>query len=241
MLKKENSCELKGLISDLNSLADPEQAENLSRFFKTGRGQYGEGDLFLGIKVPVQRSLVKKFKALSLDDAIKLLKSKYHEHRLVALLLMVYRFEKVADEVEQKEIFEAYLANVKYINNWDLVDLSAPNIIGGFLISRNRDILFKLAVSDDLWEKRISVLATYAFIKRGEVKDTFAIADLLMKDKHDLIHKAAGWMLREAGKRVSEKEEKRFLETRYKSMPRTMLRYAIERFSEEDRTYFMSR
>lgn len=232
---------IKDLISELNSLADPKQAENLSRFFKTGKGQYGEGDLFLGIKVPVQRTLVKKYKSLLLDDTLKLLKSKYHEHRLVALLLMVYRFERVADEVEQKEIFEAYLANVKYINNWDLVDLSAPNIVGGFLANRKRDILYKLAVSNDLWEKRISILATYAFIKRGEVKDTFAIADLLMKDKHDLIHKAVGWMLREAGKRVSEKEEKRFLETRYKSMPRTMLRYAIERFSESDKAHFMSR
>ncbi|MBL8027628.1 MAG: DNA alkylation repair protein [Fibrobacteres bacterium] len=232
---------IKDLISELNSLADPIQAENLSRFFKTGKGQYGEGDLFLGIKVPVQRTLVKKYKSLTLTDALKLLKSKYHEHRLVALLLMVYRFERVADEVEQKDIFDAYLANVKYINNWDLVDLSAPNIVGGFLVSRKRDILYKLAVSKELWEKRISILATYAFIKRGEVKDTFAIADLLMKDKHDLIHKAVGWMLREAGKRVSEKEEKKYLETRYRSMPRTMLRYAIERFSEEDKAHFMSR
>jgi 3-methyladenine DNA glycosylase AlkD len=227
------------LVKELTALQNPRQAKLLSGFFKTGKGQYGEGDRFLGIKVPVIRGLVKKYQDLPRSDILKLLKSPWHEHRLTALLIMVRRFEKTREESVRKTVFEDYLANTRHINNWDLVDLSAPNIVGTWLLDKDRKVLYGLARSKDLWERRIAVLATYAFIRKGESKDTFAISGILMKDGHDLIHKAVGWMLREVGKRVSEPDEQRFLEKHCRTMPRTMLRYAIERFGEKDKRRFM--
>jgi 3-methyladenine DNA glycosylase AlkD len=229
------------LTKSLQSLANPTQAALLRSFFKTGKGQYGEGDQFLGIKVPVLRSLVKPHQDLSASDLRRLLHSPIHEYRFVALMIWVYRFEHTQDPAQQGDIFQNYLANTRWINNWDLVDCSAPNIVGGYLLSRDRKILYSLAKSDNLWERRIAILATFAFIRQGESADTFAIADILLQDSHDLIHKAVGWMLREVGKRISEPAEQAFLLPRAASMPRTMLRYAIERFSPQDRQRFMGK
>ncbi len=232
---------LKTLLAEIAELADPVQAKNLQRFFKTGKGQYGEGDIFLGLKVPVIRGLVKRHPDISGTDVLTLLKSKYHEHRLMALLFLVRRYLRATEEREKEDLFSNYLAHTEYINNWDLVDLSAPYIVGMHLYERPRKILYQLAKSSSLWERRIAVVSTFYFIRQGESKDIFAIADLLLNDQHDLIQKAVGWMLREAGKRISEAEEKCFLEPRYRKMPRTMLRYAIERFSVEDRKHFMAK
>jgi len=226
------------LKKELQSLADKKQAEILQRFFKTGKGQYGEGDKFLGIKVPIQRNIAKKYKQLNLDDIRKLLRSKIHEHRLVALLVLIHQFDS-GDEDIKKDIYELYLDNTKNINNWDLVDLSAPNIVGKFLLNKDRRLLYHLAKSKNLWERRIAVLATFEFIKHKEGEDTFAIAEILLNDSHDLLHKAVGWMLREVGKRISLEKEEEFLQTHYKEMPRTMLRYAIERFDEEKRKKYL--
>jgi 3-methyladenine DNA glycosylase AlkD len=221
----------------LEKLTDPKQAAILQRFFKTGQGEYGEGDVFLGIKVPKQRGLVKKYKDLPLVEVLNLLKSKIHEHRLVALLILVEKFRK-ADEKEQKKIFDLYVKNTKHINNWDLVDLSAPNIVGAFLLNKPRTILNQLVTSKILWERRIAVLSTFAFIKNNEFADTLKIAEVLVNDEHDLIHKAVGWMLREVGKRDQAKEEQ-FLKKHAEKMPRTMLRYAIEKFSQTKRKYYL--
>jgi 3-methyladenine DNA glycosylase AlkD len=221
----------------IEKLADPKQAAILQRFFKTGQGEYGEGDVFLGIKVPKQRGLVKKYKDLPLVEVLNLLKSKIHEHRLVALLILVEKFKK-ADEKEQKKIFDLYVKNTKHINNWDLVDLSAPNIVGAFLLGKPRTILNQLVTSKILWERRIAVLSTFAFIKNNEFADTLKIAEVLVNDEHDLIHKAVGWMLREVGKRDQAKEEQ-FLKKHAEKMPRTMLRYAIEKFSQTKRKYYL--
>lgn len=229
---------LSHLRKDIHQLADPKKSAFLARFFKTGKDQYAAGDIFLGLTVPQSRIIVRKYRDLPLTEVLQLLKSKFHEERLIALLIMVYQFDH-SDEKVKKNMYDAYLANTKYINNWDLVDLSAEYIVGEYLKEKDRSILVQLARSKDLWEKRISIIATFAFIRNGESKTTFAIADILLNDKHDLIHKAVGWMLREVGKRVSEKEEEAFLKPRYKSMPRTMLRYAIERFSEEKRKKYL--
>ena len=228
------------LKKEMDELANKKQAINLQRFFKTGPGQYGEGDVFLGIKVPVQRSVAKKHQNITLEECQELLCSKIHEHRLVALLIMMLRYDKAGDD-EKKKIFSTYLKNTKNINNWDLVDLSAPNIVGNHLLDKDRSILYKLAKSNLLWEKRIAMLATFEFIANGETKDTLAIAEILLNDKHDLIHKAVGWMLRELGKRVSQQKEEEFLKKHYKKMPRTMLRYAIERFDEKKKKEYMKK
>jgi 3-methyladenine DNA glycosylase AlkD len=231
---------LNNLRKELESLADKQQAALLQRFFKTGPGEYGEGDIFLGIKVPVQRSVAKKYKNISLKECEELLSSKIHEHRLTALLIMMLKYER-AKEDEKKKIFETYLKNTHKINNWDLVDLSAPNIVGNYLLNKDRTILYKLARSSSLWEKRISMLATFEFIANGETKDALVIAEILLHDKHDLIHKAVGWMLRELGKRVSQEEEEKFLQKHYKQMPRTILRYAIEKFDEKKKEFYMKK
>jgi len=224
---------------ELDSLANKKDAEILQRFFKTGKGEYAEGDVFLGIRVPVQRQVVKKYWEMNLKEVESLLKINIHEYRLVALLILVKKFEQ-GDEKIKKKIFNTYLKNTKYINNWDLVDLTAPNIIGKYLLNKPRDILYKLAESKSLWERRISMLACFTFIRNQEIKDTLKIAQILLKDEHDLIHKAVGWMLRELGKRVDQGIEEKFLKKYYKIMPRTMLRYAIERFEEFRRKKYLT-
>ncbi|NCS87533.1 MAG: DNA alkylation repair protein [Ignavibacteria bacterium CG2_30_36_16] len=228
---------LSDLKTELRAAAEPSQAMVLQRFFKTGKGDYGEGDVFLGVKIPPIRALVKKYNGLIIDDAVKLLQSKIHEERMTALLLLVQKFKK-ANEDEKRKIYTLYIANTKKINNWDLVDLSAPNIVGEYLFGKSYDELIARAKSELLWNKRIAVIATFAFIKKGVFEPTFKIAELLINDKHDLIHKAIGWMLREIGKRDIEAEEE-FLQIHYKQMPRTMLRYAIEKFPEEKRQNYL--
>jgi 3-methyladenine DNA glycosylase AlkD len=231
---------LNNLVKELKTLEDKKQAILLQRFFKTGPGEYGEGDVFLGIKVPVQRQVAKKYKSLALSEIQELLKSKIHERRLIALLILIQKYDE-AEENVRKEIFEMYLKNTNNINNWDLIDLSAPNIVGNYLLDKDRTILYKLAKSNSIWEKRISILATFEFIKNKEFKDNLRIAELLLRDEHDLIQKAVGWMLRELGKRVSRAEEEKFLRKHYKTMPRTMLRYAIERFDEKKKEFYMKK
>jgi len=228
---------LNNLLSDLEEAGNPKQAELCQRFFKTGKGEYGEGDVFIGIMVPKMREVAKKYFGLSLPKIKELLKSKIHEHRQTGLYILVGKYEK-ANEEDKENIFNFYLQNIKGINNWDLVDLSAPNIVGDFLFKRDKNILYKMVHSENLWERRIAIVSTFTFIKKGEFGDTLAISEILLKDKHDLIHKAVGWMLREVGKRDEEVLEN-FLKQHYKEMPRTMLRYAIERFEEEKRKGYL--
>ncbi len=223
----------------LKKLANPKKAIGVARFFKTGKGEYGEGDVFLGIAVPQIRIVAKQCKDLSLKEIQKLLQSKIHEERLLGLIILVNQFKK-ADEDKQKQIFDLYLSNTKYINNWDLVDCSAEYIIGGYLVNRSKTILKKLAQSTSIWKKRIAIMATFQFIKQKQHEHTFIIAKILLKDDHDLIHKAVGWMLREVGKRISEAIEETFLQQHYQQMPRTMLRYAIERFEEKKRKKYLN-
>jgi 3-methyladenine DNA glycosylase AlkD len=220
---------------ELQSKKDPIRAKILSRFFKTGKGEYGEGDIFLGIVVPIQRAIAKKYKDVSLKEIQKLLDSKIHEYRLTGLLVLVEKYK------EDKElVYNFYIKNFRNINNWDLVDLTAPKIMGDFLKDKNRDILYSLATSNNLWEKRISIVATFAFIKDNDFKDTLKISEILLKDEHDLIHKAVGWMLREVGKRNKDLE-KEFLDKYYRIMPRTMLRYSIEKFDPKEKEFYMKK
>jgi len=230
---------LKRLKNEFGKLADKNQARNLQRFFKTGQGQYGEGDIFLGIKVPAQRRAARGYENLSLADLQNLLNSKIHEYRLAALLILLSQYKK-ADSAGKKKIVKFYLRNTKNINNWDLVDVSCHFILGDYLSDKPRGILYKLAGSKNLWEKRISVISTFAFIRNKEFGDTLKICEILLNDKHDLIHKATGWMLREAGKR-DEAVLTRFLDKHYKTMPRTMLRYAIEKLDEKKRKFYLNR
>ena len=230
---------LSRLKSDLSALSDPVRAKNLSWFFKTGVGKYGEGDVFLGIPVPIQRKIAKKYVNLTLVDVQELLSSKNHEYRLTALLILVLKYQK-ADMQGKEEIFRFYLANTRNINNWDLVDLSAPKIVGDYLVNKERSVLYRFAASDNLWERRIAVLSTFRFIANSDFEDAIAIAVLLLHDKHDLIHKAVGWALREIGKRNQIAEEQ-FLRKYFMEMPRTMLRYAIEKFDENKREFYLSK
>jgi 3-methyladenine DNA glycosylase AlkD len=223
----------------LRSFGNPEQAAILARFFKTGPGQYGEGDRFISVKVPATRKVAREFGNLPLADVECLLHSEIHEERLLALAILVGRFEK-GDDAARRRVYDLYLANTRHINNWDLVDLSAPQIVGGYLETRSRRPLDRLAKSASLWQRRISILATHWFIRHGDFADTLRIAERLLADKEDLIHKAVGWMLREVGKRnVGVLEE--FLDKHYTVMPRTMLRYAIERFPETKRHAYLNR
>jgi 3-methyladenine DNA glycosylase AlkD len=231
-------CDAKAAQQRLRSLGCPEQAAIVARFFKTGPGQYGEGDRFIGVKVPEIRKVAKEFKSLRLPEVECLLHSEVHEERLLGLVILVGQFEK-GDDATRKPIYGLYLANTRFVNNWDLVDLSAPQIVGGYLESRSRKPLDRLAKSASLWERRISILATLWFIRRGDFADTLGIAEKLLGDREDLIHKAVGWMLREVGKRdVAVLED--FLGDHCRVMPRTMLRYAIERFPEEKRRKYMN-
>ena len=222
---------------EMRKLANKKIAEHSQRFFKTGKGQYGEGDIYLGIRVPVLRKIAKKFRRISLAEVSKLLESKFHEERLLSILMLVNLF-KSGDEDDQELIYELYLDKTKFINNWDIVDISAGNIVGAFLFEKDKAPLYRLVFSENLWERRIAIVATFYFIRNDEFDDTLKIAEILFTDKEDLIHKAVGWMLREVGKRVIEIEEE-FLEEHYLKMPRTMLRYAIERFPETRRKMYL--
>ncbi len=228
------------LRSELRSLKNPEKAKILSGFFKTGPGEYGEGDRFLGIPVPDIRRIIRTHRHASLRHIRALLHSGYHEERLAALLCLVDRYQR-GDAIQKKEIFSLYLNNTVFINNWDLVDLTAPHIVGEQLFRKGRSLLTKLARSGNLWERRIAILATFYFIRQGESRGTLRIAKLLLHDSHDLIHKAVGWMLRELGKRCSIEDERVFLDQYAAVMPRTMLRYAIERFPKELKTHYMKK
>ena len=230
---------LNELKKELSSLADKKQALILSRFFKTGRGEYGEGDVFLGIKVPMQRKVAAKYAKLGLKDIKALLGSKIHEYRLVGLVILVNKY-KEAEAGDKKKFFDFYIKNTGSINNWDLVDITCHHIVGDYLAARPRTVLYKLARSKDLWEKRIAIISTFAFIRNNDFNDTLKISEILLPDEHDLIHKAVGWMLREVGKR-DQKTEEEFLIKHYKTMPRTMLRYAIERFPDEKRKFYMKK
>lgn len=231
------------LLSEMLKHEDPSQVEGLSRFFKTGPGEYGEGDLFLGIKVPVTRSVVKDcWKGTSFEDLEECLASGYHEVRLAGLLTLVEIFSHSRkDPLVQERCIGFYLAHTERINNWDLVDLSCYQLLGSWLMDKDRSLLYDLARNGkSIWEQRIGIVSTMAFIRKGQLDDTFAIADMLLDHPHDLIHKATGWLLREAGKRDGS-ALREFLATRYINMPRTMLRYAIEKFPEEERQQYLKK
>jgi 3-methyladenine DNA glycosylase AlkD len=228
---------LSEIKKEIKKNTDPRKAELLQRFFKTGPGQYGEGDIFLGIMVPVQRAIVKKYKDLSLKDLKVLLNSGIHEERLIALLILVEQYKK-GDEQKKEDIFTFYHLHRKRINNWDLVDLTAHSISGSYLMDKGKSLLYKLAESENIWDRRIAVMSTFYFIKYNVFDDALCIAEKLINDRHDLIHKAVGWMLREIGNRDMNTEEG-FLEKHYKKMPRTMLRYAIEKFPEKRRLAYL--
>ena len=227
------------ILGKLQSVGTPEKAAHLQKFFKTGSGQYGEGDVFLGVVVPHTRGIAKANLQTPLTEISKLLKSKYHEARLCALLILTERFKK-APEKDHKEIFDFYLKNAPRVNNWDLVDLSCPTVVGEYLLDKGRDILYKLAESECLWEQRISIVATYTFIRKNDFSDTLELSKKLLTHKHDLMHKAVGWMLREVGKR-DRKTLTDFLEEYTTKMPRTTLRYAIEHYPEPERQYFLKK
>ena len=221
----------------MKKLGNPEHAAVSQRFFKTGPGEYGEGDIFIGIRVPVLRKLASEFKDLPVSEVEILLRSPIHEERLLAILLFVHIFKKGDDGV-QKRIYDLYLKSTEFINNWDLVDASAEHIVGAYLRDKSKRPLYRLAKSKNLWERRIAIMATFHFVKRHEFSETLKIFSILLCDRHDLIHKATGWMLREIGKRDLKTEET-FLKEHYKKMPRTMLRYAIEKFPEEKRQRYL--
>ena len=221
----------------LQELADPKIAEHSQRFFKTGKGEYGEGDRFLGIRVPVLRKQVVQLRDLPLAETWKVLASPLHEERLFALLMLVRKFDKGDAKIRQS-IYQRYLRSTRYINNWDLVDSSAHHIVGVYLQSRSRQPLYELAHSKSLWERRIAIIATYHYIKSNNFEDALSLSTVLRDDSEDLIHKAVGWMLREIGKRHLA-TEKAFLADHYREMPRTMLRYAIERFTDEERQAYL--
>ena len=221
---------LADLRKELSAAADPERARSSAWFFKTAKGQYGHGDRFIGLTVPTMRRIARRYIRLPLTDVKKLLASPIHEHRSVALEILVAQYERE----NSREIFDFYLKHTGFVNNWDLVDGSAPYIVGQHLLTRPRKILYRLAKSRNLWERRIAIVSTQTLIRAGEIEDTFAIAKLLLDDEHDLIHKAVGWMLRETGKQ-SAPALLRFLKENYSALPRTTLRYAIERFPAPQR------
>lgn len=228
---------IKKLISELNTFSDKKRALHSQGYFKTGKGEYAEGDIFIGVRVPDIRKLAKEYQDLSKSNCIKLLKSPVHEQRLLALVILTLQY-KNGDTVQQQQIFENYLKYTKYINNWDLVDSSAHKIVGCYLLKKNKSILGTLARSSSLWERRIAIVATYHFIKHGQYSQTAKLAKILLNDKHDLIHKAVGWMLREIGKKDSLYEQE-FLNLHASKMPRTMLRYAIEKMSPRQRKIYL--
>lgn len=227
------------ITAELRALGNEDKRRVLSGFFKTGKGQYGEGDMFFGIPVPLTRGVARRYRTADMATVEALLASEWHEVRLCALLIMVEKMKK-ADAGMAKDIVQTYLANTRRINNWDLVDLSASYVIGAYLIDKPRDLLYRLASSDLLWDNRIAMVATYAFIKRGQLDDTFALALRLIGHPHELMHKAVGWMLREAGKRDMPRL-RAFVDQHWHEMPRTMLRYAIEKYPEDERRAVLRR
>ena len=235
--KKLSHLKTRDVKKSLKKLSNPEHAAVSQRFFKTGPGEYGEGDIFIGIRVPVLRKLASEFKDLPVSEVKILLQSPIHEERLLAILLFIHIFKNRADGV-QKDIYELYLKSTEFINNWDLVDASADHIVGTYLRDKSKRPLYRLAKSKNLWERRIAIMATFHFVKRHDFSETLKISNMLVCDRHDLIHKATGWMLREIGKRDLKAEET-FLKEHYKKIPRTMLRYAIEKFPEEKRQRYL--
>ncbi|MFH1894461.1 MAG: DNA alkylation repair protein [Patescibacteria group bacterium] len=242
------------LRKELQKLADKKKAKILQRFFKTGKGEYGEGDLFLGVTVPELRKIAAKYKHLELSDLAENISSKFHEERLACLLILLEKLKKlssylrhgvnmteITEEAKRKQIFDFYIKNRKHVNSWGLVDLTAPKIAGAYLENKDKSLLYKFARSEDLWEKRMAMLSTFYYIQRGNCKDALRIAEILKDDKHDLIQKAVGWMLREVGKRCGKNFEEEFLKKYYKTMPRTMLRYAIEKFPEKERKQYLNK
>jgi len=229
----------KDLIAELNKYASDSDAAFLQRFFKTGPGEYGEGDIFIGVRVPDSRKICKQYKKLPLVEVQKLLESEIHEHRLAGIYILCYKF-KTASEAEKQQFYDLYmmeLANYK-INSWDIVDMSCSTLVGQYLLDKKRDILYNLAKSENLWERRVSIISTSAYIRLGDASTTLDIADILLHDKHDLIQKAVGWMLREVGKRIDKDILTGYLEENAATMPRTMLRYACEKLTKEQRSYY---
>jgi len=223
---------------EIRALANKEIAQHSLRFFKTDKGEYGHGDLFLGVRAPKIRLIAKKHIDISITDMKTLIQSKYHEERFLGLIILVNKYAKTKDKKNRNQLYKIYVYSFKYINNWNLVDVTCPHVTGKHLIDKDRTILYKWAKSEDLWAKRIAMVSTFSFIRKNDLEDTFKIAEILLHDEHDLIHKAVGWMLREAGKRDLKREET-FLKKYYKTMPRTMLRYAIEKFPETKRQKYL--
>ena len=223
---------------EIRALANKEIAQHSLRFFKTDKGEYGHGDLFLGVRAPKIRLIAKKHIDISITDMKTLIQSKYHEERFLGLIILVNKYAKTKDKKNRNQLYKIYVSSFKHINNWNLVDVTCPHVTGKHLIDKDRTILYKWAKSEDLWTKRIAMVSTFSFIRKNDLEDTFKIAEILLHDEHDLIHKAVGWMLREAGKRDIKKEET-FLKKYYKTMPRTMLRYSIEKFPETKRQKYL--
>ena len=223
---------------EIRALANKEIAQHSLRFFKTDKGEYGHGDLFLGVRAPKIRLIAKKHIDISITDMQILIRSKYHEERFLGLIILVNKYAKTKDKKNRNQLYKIYVYSFKYINNWNLVDVTCPHVTGKHLIDKDRTILYKWAKSEDLWTKRIAMISTFSFIRKNDLEDTFKIAEILLHDEHDLIHKAVGWMLREAGKRDLKREET-FLKKYYKTMPRTMLRYSIEKFPETKRQKYL--
>ncbi len=225
--------------NEIIQYASEEKAKFLPKFFKTGKGEYAEEDKFIGVTVPDQRIIAKKYYSqISLNEIEELLHNTIHEYRLTALIMLVYKFEKLKSETEKKQIFDFYINNTDYINNWDLVDLTAPKIVGAYLFDKDKSLLYEFAKSGHLWKQRIAIISTYYFIKKKNFDDTLKISEVLLTHEHDLIHKAVGWMLREVGK-MDLSVELKFLNKHFKKMPRTMLRYAIEKFDEDLRQKYL--
>lgn len=230
---------LQDIRRELTKIADPKRAQQSQRFFKTGKGEYGEGDVFIGITVPQQRKIAHKYIDATFADLKSLLRSTIHEHRFTALEILTAQYEQATTQVQRKRLYDFYLAHKDRVNNWDLVDTSAEYIVGAYLFTRSRKPLYALVRSKNLWDRRIAIVSTFYFIKHDQLDDTFSLAELLFSDSEDLMHKAVGWMLREAGKRDQVRLEKCILK-HFRSMPRTMLRYAIERFPETKRKKFLA-
>lgn len=225
------------IVKRLKEMGNSEIAAHSQRFFKSGKGEYAEGDKFLGIRVPELRKFAREYLEIPTEEVLELLSSSFHEARLLAIFILVAKYAS-GNEDEKRVIYHSYLAHMKHINNWDLVDSSAEHIVGAYLFNRDKSTLYQLAESKILWERRVGVLATFHFIKKGHFSDTLAIAELLLNDREDLIHKAVGWMLREVGKRDPSVEEK-FLNRFYRKMPRTMLRYAIEKLPDDEKRAYL--